>query len=295
MWTLNVASRIVGLDMIVRQIDLDIETRRAIRALLDDLRAQLGLPPDREKLPRLFISYAHADDPAFVERLVGDLFRVGFEVWWDRTHLPSRGVALSQELRDAILTQADRLLAVVGSEWAKKARTEGTNIHLEWHTARDACKVINLLFRGGSPDMLPEDWRGPLYFDFDDDTLYDARRDELVTKLKIAENPPGRLVNLTDVVKHVARLKRDLLELDEQHQAGQLSREAYEEAVDEPEVFAPGGDEGDAHEAGAACDPTPEMGVVPPAKCDTIPADVGENCGMVGAGLFPVAPAPNIT
>jgi hypothetical protein len=151
--TLNVASLIVELDVIVQQVDLDAETQRAIRALLDDLRAQLGLPPDREKLPRLFVSYAHDDDSVFVERLMSDLVKAGFEVWWDRTHLPSRGVALPQELRDAILTQTDRLIAVVGPEAAKRGSTPGTNIALEWHTARASCKVIVPVLRGGSPDL----------------------------------------------------------------------------------------------------------------------------------------------
>ena len=37
-----------------------------------------------------------------------------------------------------------------------------------------------------------------------------------------------------------------------------------------------------------------KMVVVPVAKCDTIPADAGENCRMVDAGLTPVAPVLTI-
>jgi hypothetical protein len=40
--------------------------------------------------PRLFISYARADDEPFVKRLYHDLKNAGFDVWWDRVSMPNR-------------------------------------------------------------------------------------------------------------------------------------------------------------------------------------------------------------
>jgi len=61
----------------------------------------------------VFLSYARADDEAFVKRLYGDLTAKGITVWWDRISMPSRGLTFSQEIRDAV-EGCDRPLGVVG-------------------------------------------------------------------------------------------------------------------------------------------------------------------------------------
>ncbi len=70
--------------------------------------------------PRLFISYARADDEPFVKRLYDDLIRHGFAVWWDRVSMPSRALTFLQEIRDAI-DGADRLLLITGTGAFKSA------------------------------------------------------------------------------------------------------------------------------------------------------------------------------
>ena len=51
----------------------------------------------------------------------------------------------------------------------------------------------------------------------------------------------------------------------------------------------------DAHETRTTSEDLRKMVVVPGAKCDTIPADAGENCRVVDTGLTPVAPVLTIT
>src|SRR5690606_6722522 len=50
---------------------------------------------NRQSKPRIFISYARADDEPFVERLYNDL-KDEFEVWWDRVSMPNRGLTFLQ-------------------------------------------------------------------------------------------------------------------------------------------------------------------------------------------------------
>ena len=52
---------------------------------------------------KLFISYARADDEPFVRRLYQDLTEFGYDVWWDREAMESRGRTFLQEIRDAII------------------------------------------------------------------------------------------------------------------------------------------------------------------------------------------------
>jgi len=60
-------------------------------------------------MAEIFISYARADDEPFVEQLHNDLTKNGFDVWWDRQNMQSRGRTFLQELRDAI-EESDRLI-----------------------------------------------------------------------------------------------------------------------------------------------------------------------------------------
>ena len=66
----------------------------------------------------IFISYARADDEPFVEQLHDDLTKHGFDIWWDKQTMQSRGLTFLQELRDAI-EGSDRLITVIGPNAAK--------------------------------------------------------------------------------------------------------------------------------------------------------------------------------
>src|SRR5438874_1778816 len=72
----------------------------------------------------IFLSYARGDDalpfdPAtsFVARLHRDLTARGFEVWFDRMAMPSRGLTFHQEIQDAVAAR-QRLVLVVGPKAA---------------------------------------------------------------------------------------------------------------------------------------------------------------------------------
>ena len=62
--------------------------------------------------PKVFLSYARADDETFAKRLRDDLVARNVDVWWDRTSMTNRGRTFLQELRDAI-EGADRLIAII--------------------------------------------------------------------------------------------------------------------------------------------------------------------------------------
>jgi hypothetical protein len=99
--------------------------------------------------PRLFLSYARADDEPFVKRLYHDLSKHGFEVWWDRESMPSRALTFLHEIRDAI-DGADRLLLIVGP-----GAFQSDYVRAEWDYALSICKVVVPLLRKGDYSILP--------------------------------------------------------------------------------------------------------------------------------------------
>jgi hypothetical protein len=46
---------------------------------------------------KIFISYARTDDEPFVKQLYQDLTERGFDIWWDRLAMESRGLAFLQD------------------------------------------------------------------------------------------------------------------------------------------------------------------------------------------------------
>lgn len=93
---------------------------------------------------RLFLSYARGDDEGFVSQLYDDLARLGFDVWWDRVSMPSRGLTFTQEIRDAV-EACDRLILVVGPRVA-----ESDYVEAEWRHAMMFCAgaVVPVLRKG---------------------------------------------------------------------------------------------------------------------------------------------------
>jgi WD40 repeat protein len=107
-----------------------------------------------EKKPKVFLSYARADDEAFVERLHRDLIEAGVEVWWDRAAMESRGRTFLQEIRDAI-EGVDRVVAVVGP-----AAISSQYVRYEWDHALLFAKGIVPILRLGTYELLPEELLG---------------------------------------------------------------------------------------------------------------------------------------
>ena len=102
----------------------------------------------------IFLSYARGDDESFVKRLHDDLTAAGFDVWFDRQDLRSRGLTFHHEIREAI-KDCDRLVLVVGP---KAVASE--YVRQEWQFAWfDAEKVATPILRldGTTPDGQPID------------------------------------------------------------------------------------------------------------------------------------------
>lgn len=101
----------------------------------------------------IFLSYARSDDAAFTEQLYGRLIGNGSRVWWDREHMPSRGVTFLQEIRVAIAS-ADRLVVVLGP-----AALASDYVRAEWQYALSLSKPVVPLLHGISADQLPLELR----------------------------------------------------------------------------------------------------------------------------------------
>lgn len=99
--------------------------------------------------PSVFLSYARADDEAFVGRLHAALVVAGLRVWWDRVSMPSRGLDFHQEIRDAIEAH-DRLIVVIG-----EGAVASEYVRAEWQYALAADKAVTPVLRSGSHQLLP--------------------------------------------------------------------------------------------------------------------------------------------
>src|SRR6266545_2464035 len=95
----------------------------------DEIPADATTDDTATPLPSVFLSYARADDEAFVALLHAELVGSGCTAWWDRVAMPSRALTFLQEIRDAIDAH-DRLLLVVGS-----AALRSDYVTAEWRYA----------------------------------------------------------------------------------------------------------------------------------------------------------------
>jgi hypothetical protein len=102
-----------------------------------------------ETKPKVFLSYARADDEPFVEQLHSDLIHSGVEVWWDRAVMESRGRTFLQEIRDAIEGVA-RVIAVVGPK-----AISSEYVRYEWDHALLFAKGIVPILRLGTYELVP--------------------------------------------------------------------------------------------------------------------------------------------
>src|SRR5687768_15284690 len=99
----------------------------------------------------VFLSYARNDDEPFVRRLYKDLTHRGFRVWWDREHMPNRGLTFLQEIRDYI-DGSDRLIAVIGP-----ASLKSDYVRAEWEHARVFSKGLIAIPRLSSYGEIPRE------------------------------------------------------------------------------------------------------------------------------------------
>lgn len=172
-----------------------------IRAQVDQLRqmiALLSLSGGADKItrkPRIFISYARADDESFAERLYHAL-KDDFEVWWDRVSMPNRGLTFLQEIREAI-DGCDRLLLVAGP-----AAFTSEYVRDEWRHAYENYKGINIALRLGNYPDLPDQLGGFDAPDFRDDANYTERLATLWRQLAEPVAPIGELHGVPALPPH---------------------------------------------------------------------------------------------
>jgi hypothetical protein len=151
----------------------------------DGSTPELQRPPLR---PSVFLSYARGDDEPFVHRLNRDLRARGFQVWFDRADLPSRGLTFHAEIRDAILKSTDRLIYVGGARAASSGYVRD-----EWQFALEIDRPVVPILRVGSWELLPEELAAYHCEDFTDDTLYDEAFEKLCANLCRPAPPLGEL------------------------------------------------------------------------------------------------------
>jgi hypothetical protein len=158
----------------------------------------------------VFLSYARGDDEPFVRRLYDGLKQangpdgVRFDVWFDRTSMPSRALTFYQEIRDAI-HERDRLVLVVGPQ-----AIASDYVTQEWQFAYFAAnKCVNPVVRLDSRDalgnrvdgylLIPEDLRGFHAEDFRDDAQFIVHLDNLIRQISEPPPPAGRLVAVPEL------------------------------------------------------------------------------------------------
>ncbi len=161
--------------------------------------------------PKLFLSYARADDEPFVKRLYERLVSEGFGVWWDRECMPSRSLTFLKEIRDAI-RDAERVVVVVGPKCIASDYCRA-----EWQAALAETKVVNPLLRIGERKQLPPEFGSLHCPDFRDDAKFDAAFREMLRILTEPIPPLGALMGgVPDVPPHFQPMPDDLSRLSSQ-------------------------------------------------------------------------------
>ncbi|MBN1167799.1 MAG: TIR domain-containing protein, partial [Methanospirillaceae archaeon] len=147
----------------------------------------------------IFLSYARSDDEPFTRRLYVDLTEKGFDIWFDRENMPSRGLKFLHEIRDAI-TERDRLILVVGP-----GAVQSDYVSAEWRYALEIGKGINPVLRLGDCPIIPEELKLLDTPDFRDDSFYDARLKTLIRQVSQPLAPMGKLIGVPSLPPHLLK------------------------------------------------------------------------------------------
>ncbi|RMG74020.1 MAG: toll/interleukin-1 receptor domain-containing protein, partial [Chloroflexi bacterium] len=159
---------------------------------------------------RVFLSYARADDDpnyddpqkSFMRRLFRHLVTAGFEVWWDRESLPSRELAFTTEIENAI-RQSDKLLLVVGAGAVKSEY-----VRSEWQFAIEQCNPVLPALRNGDYGIIPPELSSFNAIDCRPERDEAAAFKDLVNRLQDDIIPLGKQYGLKALPKaYVARKK----------------------------------------------------------------------------------------
>ncbi len=155
----------------------------------------------------LFLSYARADDEAFVRRLRRDLEAAGLSVWWDREKMKSRGRSLHQEIRDAIWG-AERVLAIIGPH-----AVASEYVRTEWDHARLFGRAIVPVLRLGDHGLVPTDLATLYCLDIRAERPYEEALEEL--RRVLGEEVPalGSVSRVPALPAHFVPRPREMIDL----------------------------------------------------------------------------------
>lgn len=145
----------------------------------------------------LFISYAHADDASFAEKLHKDLKDQGVNnVFLDKESLENKGGRYFRDEISEAVVQTDCLLLVMGPEAAKRA-----NVIVEWRKASEYPIPILLLLRKGDISVIPEELQHLQFIDCTDTHPYEESFKAIIDSLN---NPVkyGQIHGLPERPKH---------------------------------------------------------------------------------------------
>jgi len=157
----------------------------------------------------IFLSYARDDDEPFVMRLYHDLVQLGFDVWWDRKSMPSRGNTFLKEIAD-VISESDRLIAICGPAYASSSICRAELDH-----AHKSCTVINPLLRLGDYSIIPSDIAMLHTPDFRKTRSYTEAFQEFMRILKEDCVNPGVLYGVPALPEHYFSRSDDLFSLAE--------------------------------------------------------------------------------
>ena len=150
-----------------------------------------------ENKPKLFLSYARADDEPFVKHLYERLVAEGFSVWWDRKCMTSRALTFLKEIRDAIRA-SDRVVVVIGPTCVTSDYCRA-----EWQAALAETRIVNPLIRIGEHELLPPELASLHCPDFRDEANFEDAFKEILRVLTEPIPPLGALLGgVPDVPPH---------------------------------------------------------------------------------------------
>lgn len=147
----------------------------------------------------VFLSYARADDDpdhddadkSFMRRLHNALMDAGFDVWWDRVRLPSRGEGFTWEIEEAIRA-CERFVLIAGP----KAK-ESPYVKAEWQFALAECKPITPALRVGDDySVIPPEVAGVNAIDCRPTRTESAAFNDLISHLRDDALPLGDKVGV---------------------------------------------------------------------------------------------------
>lgn len=167
---------------------------------------------EKRQKPSVFISYAHGEDDAFIDKLYTDLKQKGIPLWLDHKEMRSQGQTFLQQMRDSVASLEHLVLVVspkaVGSKY----------VRVEWEFAYKNCRIIIPILREGDYDVVPEELSELDCLDFRATVPYQKSFKRLVRNLIEPAPSLAQLQGVPDLPPHyiprpneLERLKNNVL------------------------------------------------------------------------------------